>query len=128
MEKSGYVVQASEGKAKIRIHRESSCGGDCGRCGGCGSDEVVIETENSLNLKAGETVKVIMDNKKFLRRAALGYGSLVAVMILGGILGYEIFQSEAASVLFVAGFLAITLLVLKRSFKGKTAEIRIERE
>ncbi len=127
MLKSGYVIDANDKTAKIRIHRESSCGGDCGRCGGCGTDELIVEVENTMKLQKGETVNVKMNNKKFILSAALGYGILTAVMVLGGILGYEAFNSETASILFTAGFLVISLIVIRYSFKNKKSDIKIER-
>ena len=127
MIKSGDVIEVNDKTAKIRIHRESSCGGDCGRCGGCNADEIIVEVENTLNLQTGETVNVKMNNKKFILSAVLGYGILVAVMIFGGILGYEAFNSEIASILFTLGFLAISLVVIRHSFKNKKSDIKVER-
>lgn len=127
MIKNGYVVWVNDDKAKIRINRESSCGGNCAHCKGCGTSEMILDVTNDLDLSEGEIVKVFMDNKLFLRKAALGYGMLVCSMIIGGILGNILFKSELASASCSIAFLVIVLLVFRTFFKGKSLDIRVER-
>lgn len=127
MEKNGYVVTANEKTAKIRVSRESACGGNCSHCKGCGTDAIIFEIENSMDFKEGEIVKVTMDDSKFLKKSFLGYGLLVVLIIAGGILGYTIFKNEFASFVFILAFLFIGLFVLRKNFKERFSDIKVER-
>lgn len=127
MVKNGYVVMADEKKAKIRVNRESACGGNCSHCKGCGTDAILFEVENDMNFKSGETVKVIMDDRKFLKKSFLGYGLLVALIIAGGVLGYEIFQNELVSFALMLIFLFLGLFILRKTFKERFSDIKVER-
>ena len=94
MIKTGYVIRADFNTADVRVHRESSCGGNCSHCKGCGVDEIIIAVPNDIRAVEGETVKIIMPDKKFLSGALLGYGILVLAMLLGGIIGYIISKND----------------------------------
>ena len=126
MEKNGYIVSANEKRVKIRIDRESACGGNCAHCKGC-SAEMIFEYENYCDFKQGETVRVLMDDKKFLKKSFLGYGLLAISLILGGILGYLIFKSEIASALSSLLFMGIILYILRKVQKADNGEIKVER-
>ncbi len=126
MEKNGYVVSSDEKTVKIRIDRESACGGNCAHCKGC-SSEMIFEYENSCGFKAGETVRVLMDDRKFLKKSFLVYGLLIISLIAGGILGYLLFESELMSALFSVIALAVVLLVLRKVQKADDREIKVER-
>lgn len=127
MIKTGNVVKADSTMAEIRVHRESSCGGNCSHCNGCGNDEIIIKVPNNIGATKGETVRIVMKNTKFISSAILGYGILVIAMILGGILGYIIFENDIISALLSFAFLAVVLLLYKIIFKNKKTEIKIER-
>ncbi len=127
MIKTGYVTETDGKFARIRIYRESACGGDCGHCNGCESGEIIVEAENIINAKVGETVKIVMENRKFFRNALLGYGSLVLALIVGGIFGYGIFGTDLASGAFAFLFLLLTLLIYRLIFKNRETNIKIER-
>ena len=43
MEQTGYVTKVSDGRIKVRVIRESSCGGNCVSCKGCPSGIQLIE-------------------------------------------------------------------------------------
>ncbi len=126
MEKNGYIVSADGDTVKIRIDRDSACGGNCAHCHGC-SSEMIIEYKNCCDFKEGEIVKVTMDTKRFFKKAFLGYGLLVIAMIFGGILGYSLFKSEAISAIFALVFLAFILMMLKKVQKEDREEIKVER-
>lgn len=126
MIKTGYVIKADTNTAMIRVHRESSCGGNCGHCKGCGTNEIIINVSNDINAIEGETVKLIMQDRKFISRTVLGYGILVLAMILGGVLGYIISKNDIISAGLSFGFLAIVLVLYRLIFKNKKADIKIE--
>ncbi len=127
MVQTGYVIFADEKNAKIRIHRESSCGEHCAHCGGCEGREIIVDAPNTINIKTGETVKIIMDNKSFFKNALLGYVSLVFALILGGILGYVVFESDLGSGITAFLCLVILLLIYRIKYKKAKTDIKIER-
>ncbi len=127
MIKVGVVIDANEDIVKVRVPRESACGGNCAHCNGCQGDETVVEAKNDLNLCEGDKVQVIMDDKKFLKSVVLGYGALVFAMVLGGVFGYVFFKDETTSVFGVVLCMGIMLVVLRCLFKNKAPDIKIER-
>lgn len=127
MEKKGYVVKTSAEKVFIRINRESACGGNCSHCKGCGTNELIIEADNDLNLTQGEVVKVIMDNSSFLKNSFFGYGLLAISIIIGTVIGFAFFKNELIALLFLCLFLFVALLLLKVLFKNRSTDIKIQR-
>ena len=112
----GQVVETGE-KAKIRISRESACGGNCGACKGCDTN-LYIEVERE-NLNVGDGVKIILDDKIFRKNILLGYGGLTLFMIVGGIMGWYVVKTQLGAVLSFSACFGLGLLILKR-FKNKT--------
>ena len=43
MVKSGFVVEVGEKLVKVRIERQSACGGNCAGCLGCPANAKIIE-------------------------------------------------------------------------------------
>ncbi len=127
MEKNGFVVFADERNAKIKVNRESACGGNCSHCKGCGADAILFEIENNMDFKEGEVVRVIMDDSKFLKKSFLGYGLLVVLIIAGGILGYTVSKNELVSFAFILISLFLGLIILKNIFKDRFSDIKVER-
>ena len=127
MEKNGYVVFSDDKIAKIMIKRESSCGGNCSHCKGCGTDEIVIETENNQGLETGECVKVIMDDSNFLKKMLWGYGLVIVFIVSGTTLGYSLFENDIIVLMFFLGFLAVGLFILRMIFRNKNEDIKIKR-
>lgn len=127
MQKKGYVVFSNDEIAKIRIKRESSCGGNCSHCKGCGTDELVLEVDNVCDLKTGETVNVYMEDNGFIKKAFIGYGLLVFLAVFGAVLGYGVFENEFVSFVFLIVFLLAGLGFLKAIFKRKSNDIKIEK-
>lgn len=132
MEQIGYVVKLCGDKIKVRVERESSCGGNCASCKGCPSNAVIIECAAPQAVKVGDTVKLVMRTKSFFANAAVGYGFPVLLMIIGAIVGYYMGKSETASVFGVILGLAAAMVLLKilPLKTGITAEIlnRVEND
>ena len=72
MEQTGYVVEIKNGVAKIRIDRESACGGKCVSCKGCPSNAIIVEAKNELNLNKGDIVTLYEDTRKVMKYAFIG--------------------------------------------------------
>ena len=88
---------------------------------------MLIAVPNDIRAVEGETVKIIMPDKKFLSGALLGYGILVLAMLLGGIIGYIISKNDIFSAVLSFLSLAIVLLLYRIIFKNRKDDIKIER-
>lgn len=114
MEKYGIVIETDEKYARVKVERESACGGNCASCGMCGSTGAYIKVRNTEKLEKGDKVRVVCDDTRFLKRCAVGYLSLTALMILGGALGAR--GGEVASFFGAAAALLCGILILRRTF------------
>lgn len=82
MEQIGEVVELNGKKALVRIQRTSSCGENCAECsGGCKPTSSVVEANNSVSAKVGDTVKMQMNSLAFMSLAFIGYILPVIVCI-----------------------------------------------
>lgn len=123
MEQNGYVTEINNGIAKVRVDRQSSCGGHCVSCKGCPSNAVIVECIAPDNIAVGDTVKLCMPKGKFFKNAFWGYGFTTILTITGAVLGYLADNSDSASVLGAATGLVIGLLIVKILFKKNKIEI-----
>ena len=123
MENTGYISEIKNGKAKIKITRDSACGSNCQSCGGCELKEHFVEadikTEFLYSPKVGDKVKISLDNKTFYAYSAVGYAIFVCLLICGGFLGYYFSKTDAASFLGALCGLAVGFLFVKILFKNK---------
>lgn len=120
MEQTGYVTEINGDRVKVRVDRESACGGNCVSCKGCPSSAVIVECRTDMDLAVGETVNLIMPNGVFYKNAFFGYGIMTILTVLGAFAGFALFKSEGASVLgaligIIAGLLLTKLVSAKNS-------------
>ena len=129
MKQVGYVVQVDE-EVKIRVARESACGGNCGACHGCPSGAVFITCLNNKEhpFEIGEQVVIEMSSANFLKGTFGSYGVMTICMLLGAILGYAVTKNEITSVL--GGVLGLILgAVWMRLMFGKHSQnLTIQRQ
>lgn len=125
MEQTGYVTEAFGSIAKVRVDRESACGGNCVSCKGCPAEAIIVEVRNSLNLKKGDVVTLYEDSKKVIAYAAVGYGLLALLMIIGAVVGYVYTKRDYMALFSAAGFLAAGFLVIKLLFKNVKSEFKV---
>ncbi len=123
MKQIGYVTEVANGRAKVRIDRESSCGGNCVSCKGCPQSALVAECVSDGELKVGDRAEVSMPTGGFFRNVFLGYGTLVILVIAFAVLGYIIFKSDIASVVGAVFGLALGIVLLKLCFKGRDVRL-----
>ncbi len=104
MEQIGYVAKIENGIVKIKVERESACGGNCAGCHGCPQNAVFVEAPNDPEkpFLIGEEVVVVMPTKSFFAGMLKSYGVMIFTMIFGALLGFFIFQKEVFSV--IGGF------------------------
>ena len=130
MEQTGYVVEVLGADVKVRVMRESACGGNCGACHGCPSGAVFITCANDAGtpFKVGEEVIVEMPTKQFFGGTLGSYGIMTLSMLFGAILGYLLTKHEAVSVL--GGFLGLTagILLMRVCFQGHQTGIKVKRK
>ncbi|MEE1013759.1 MAG: SoxR reducing system RseC family protein [Clostridia bacterium] len=130
MEQIGYVVEVLGTDVKVRVVRESACGGNCGACHGCPSGAVFVTCANDIDVPfmVGEEVVVEMPAKQFFGGTLGSYGIMTLCMLLGAILGYLLTKYEAVSVL--GGFLGLVvgILLMRVFFQGRQAAIKVKRQ
>ena len=62
--------------ARLQIQRQTACGHDCSKCGGCGemvSAPIYVEVENSIHANVGDLVRVEGSTKNVLGLAVIVY-------------------------------------------------------
>ncbi len=127
MKQYGYVTEVLDDKVKIRVIRESSCGGNCVSCKGCPTDAVMVECVTDEAFSAGEKVTLIMKDKAFYNGLFWGYGQVILLTVILAVLGYVIFKTELASVLGAALGLCLGLTLAKLIFRNRKSEIKVEK-
>ena len=120
MRQTGIVESVSGGSAKVRIKRESACGGNCAGCVGCGISTVVVTAQNKAGAKTGDTVELEMPSERVLSAAVLVYIVPLVFFIIGDIIFNNIFKNEVAALgggTAAAGI--IYAVIIRRSKKNK---------
>lgn len=107
MLQTGIVKKLNTHTAEVEIVRSSACGDSCASCGLCAGQNAVVEAENTIGAKAGDTVVMDMADKKVLYAAFLVYIVPIIALIAGYFAGAALFNGEAAGV--AAGFIAMAL-------------------
>lgn len=86
MEQQAQVIRiVSDTVAKVAVKRKSACSGDCHTCHGCPHpDEIVmVEADNPVGARKGDTVVVRSDTGRVLKLAAMLYLMPVVLFFLG---------------------------------------------
>lgn len=125
MENLGIITEVTKDKIKIRIDRQSACGGNCQSCAGCPSNAVVVEAERDADYHIGETVKLVTDTKVFLKSAFIGYGTMVILMVICAVGGYMYSKSESFSVISAFAGLVIGFFILKIVYRNQKEQYKI---
>ena len=127
MRQQGVVTETTEDEAKIRVDRETACGGNCAGCHGCPSGAVFVTCPNSPSdpLRPGDIVSIEMPARTFFQHAFWSYGALAVFMLAGAIFGYWISGLEAGSVLGGFGALALGILMLRIVFGKRKSDFKV---
>lgn len=129
MENKGFVTEVSGDVVKVRVVRESACGGNCAGCHGCPVDAVIVEcrTNKDTLFNVGEEVRVEMSRKSFFQGVLISYGLMTVLMISGAVTGYNIWESEIASV--IGGFLGLVVggILMKIISDRKEMDVKISK-
>lgn len=124
--KKGIVVENNNGNVKVMVQRDSGCG-SCSTCGGCEVKPSYYSTFTNDDLNPGDFVYLDTDAKNINKVSFFTYLFPVSMMTLGAILANTIFSNmgldeNLLTLLFISGFLIISLLVLRifdRGYKNK---------
>lgn len=116
MDAIGIVEAIEKDKIRVKIPRKSACGENCASCGMCNMKDAEITVKNTVGAKTGDRVRLVASDGAFLKRAALGYLLLTALLIGGGVAGNKIGGEWMA---FCCTILAVVLglLVFRKCFK-----------
>lgn len=129
MEQIGYVVGIENGRAKIRVDRQSACGGNCSGCHGCMQEAVFVyqEDDPTSPFQVGERVRLVMQTGSFFSGIFQSYGFMILTFFVGAILGYRISNREIVSV--AGGFLGLLLggALVHFCFKKKQPKMSVIR-
>ena len=116
MEQVGLIRKITNGIAEVEVRRISGCGGGCSSCGGsCNMPSMVVSIENSINAKVGDYVEIKAKSKKIIKYALIVYMIPFIMLILGIILGMNLFQSMNRTNYETYGFM-VGLIFLGVSF------------
>lgn len=123
MVQRGYVTEVGDKFVKVRIERQSACGGNCASCLGCPAEAKIIECPYRGKLVKGDRVELVIEDKRFFKNVFWGYGLPTVFLIAGAALGFAIFKKEGASVLGAVLGLALGLALARLVFKRRSTEI-----
>ena len=77
MQQTATVMKLLPGnKAELQVHRQTACGHDCTKCGGCGeivSKPIKLIADNSIGAEVGDAVRVTGSSSQVLGLAAIVY-------------------------------------------------------
>ncbi len=108
--------------AEIEVQRQSACGHDCAKCGGCGAPTERIQAVaiNHVQAGVGDIVTVEGSSKQILGMAALVYAMpLVLFFVFYGICA-AMHLAEGISILIGAvGFALGILVAIRRNHQMK---------
>ncbi len=132
MTQIGFVTEVSEKSIKVRVDRESACGGNCAGCHGCPQNAVVVtcSVQPDMTFHQGEKVRVLMPTGMFFSGMMRSYGVLIFTVLLGAVLGFFLTKSEGVSVLgafiglLIGGFL---VSLLSKKFPSEVIVEKIDR-
>lgn len=98
IEEQGVVIDIRGNKALVKAEKSPSCE-NCASREAChitiGTNEVVIEAENSVNAKFGDKVVVTIGSATILKTSLMLYLTPIAGLIIGVILGQIIVKQFA---------------------------------
>lgn len=132
MKQKVRVLSVEGTLAKVIHKRPTACHGDCDHCaGGCGSmaatERIIVEAENLIGAKPGDTVIIEGESRKVAWAIALVYVIPLVLFFLGYFLGQSIMFLPA--VLGIIGFilgLFLAVIVSRRQSKaGREIRFRI---
>ena len=113
-----------ETHAEIEVQRQSACGHDCYKCGGCGTptERIKATAVNSVQAQVGEIVTVEGSSKQILGMAAIVYSiPLILFFVCYGICAAFGFAEGFSIIAGIAGFVIGILLAIRHNQQVKSS-------
>lgn len=110
MEQYGEVIGVENDIATVRFNRSKACG-KCRACFTLGSEEALIEIENTLNARTGDIVEIRLHANSMVKATLLMYGIPLMGLIIGVITGSFI-GGDAAALICGVGVALIAYLII----------------
>ena len=110
--------------AEIEVQRQSACGHDCSKCGGCGTptERIQATAVNSVQAQVGEVVTVEGSSKQILGMAAVVYSiPLILFFVLYGICAALRLAEGLSVVAGIVGFVIGILLAIRHNQRVKAS-------
>ena len=128
MEQFGYVMDITDTEVKIRVMRESACGGNCTGCHGCPSGvvEITCPIDPEHLVKIGDKVTLEMPAVFFFKNAFWSYGIMTIFFLCGAILGYFISRKESGSIIGAFVGLVVAVLIMRKINSLNNSKIKIK--
>lgn len=126
MEQTGYVVEKKDDIVKIRVERESACGGNCVSCKGCPSSAVIVTAKDEIGLNKGDMVTLTEDSGKVIKYSCIGYGLMAVLLCLGAVIGFMQTGKDIYSLIYAVVFLLVGFLIVKFAFRNVESEFKIK--
>jgi sigma-E factor negative regulatory protein RseC len=120
VEEIGVIISIDGITAKISVPRKSACEGcSAGTCKP-GEQFMQIDALNPINARVGQKVRIVMRPYSYLKGSLIVYGIPALALVIGAILGKEVFSSfftgvdpDLISASFGFGAFAIFFLLIK---------------
>ena len=113
-----------ETHAELEVQRQSACGHDCSKCGGCGTptERIKATAVNSVQAQVGEIVTVEGSSKQILGMAAIVYSiPLILFFVFYGICAAFGFAEGFSIIAGLAGFVIGILLAIRHNQQVKSS-------
>ncbi|MCH5279286.1 MAG: SoxR reducing system RseC family protein [Christensenellaceae bacterium] len=115
----GTVTELNGDKAKVVFKRSKACG-NCKSCINFGTDEAIVEINNSLDAKVGDRVEIALHSSSMLKASLIMYGIPIVALLLGVYLGCKINDIWGAVIGITAAILSLSVI---RLFESKLSRL-----
>ena len=115
LHEQGIVLEASEGKAKVRLIESGSCE-ECSAkifCKPGEGDSKILEVIDPLGVHAGDEVTINIEGSDLVKASLKLYGIPLVLLVAGIVIGLSLFNNnELLAFLLGIGIMAIYYLVI----------------
>jgi sigma-E factor negative regulatory protein RseC len=122
----GLVLSTKDKKAKVKLITPTDCGNKgCPLTNLCGKQDLIVETENPINAKEGDRVKIKIESAHYYKALFLVFILPIILLISGYLLGIKMAGKETAGYIFMGLGIIIWFFVLRFSSKFYKAKYKV---
>lgn len=134
MQTTGTIIELNGETASVAFKRTKACG-SCDACMRMGSDESLIEIQNTLGAKVGDEVEIMLHGKNLMQASLIMYGAPACALVAGVFAGS--FINDIAAAAIGLGLAALTYVIIHmlepkiqrmRQFKPRMLNIAARKE